>query len=82
MVGAVSEFRQTPFVGSPVTVADTIEDWFRADTFDGINLAFRNDEDLNLFVDGVVPILQQRGLFRTEYQAETLRGHLGLPIPG
>jgi hypothetical protein len=29
----------------------------------------------------VVPILQQRGLFKTEYFADTLRGHLGLPVP-
>ena len=33
------------------------------------------------FVDEVVPILQARGLFRTEYEADTLRGNLGLPIP-
>jgi hypothetical protein len=68
-------------VGSPETVADTIETWFAAGTFDGINLAFRTTEELSLFVDGVVPILQKRGLFRTEYQADTLRGNLGLPIP-
>jgi FMN-dependent oxidoreductase (nitrilotriacetate monooxygenase family) len=81
VVDSASDFKRSPFVGSPQTVADAIQTWFEADTFDGINLAFRNDEDLNLFVDGVVPILQQRGLFRTEYQAETLRGHLGLPVP-
>ncbi|MFE4664447.1 LLM class flavin-dependent oxidoreductase [Streptomyces sp. NPDC056716] len=77
----VSEFRQSPFVGAPETVADTIEQWFDAGTLDGINLAFRTDDDLNLFVDGVVPILQKRGLFRTEYAADTLRGNLGLPVP-
>jgi len=33
------------------------------------------------FADLVVPILQKRGLFRTEYEASTLRGNLGLPIP-
>ncbi|MGW7422056.1 LLM class flavin-dependent oxidoreductase [Streptomyces sp. NPDC054813] len=77
----VSEFRQSPFVGAPQTVADTIEQWFDAGTFDGINLAFRTNDDLELFVDGVVPILQKRGLFRTEYEADTLRGNLGLPIP-
>ncbi|MER5513680.1 LLM class flavin-dependent oxidoreductase [Streptomyces sp. NPDC002763] len=77
----VSEFRQSPFVGAPGTVADTIEQWFDAGTFDGINLAFRTNDDLELFVDGVVPILQKRGLFRTEYEADTLRGNLGLPIP-
>ncbi|MGW6007531.1 LLM class flavin-dependent oxidoreductase [Streptomyces sp. NPDC055210] len=78
---SVSEFRRSPFVGAPATVADTIEEWFDAGTFDGINLAFRNNADLELFVDGVVPILQKRGLFRTEYAADTLRGNLGLPVP-
>jgi alkanesulfonate monooxygenase SsuD/methylene tetrahydromethanopterin reductase-like flavin-dependent oxidoreductase (luciferase family) len=37
---------RSPFVGAPETVADTIEQWFEAGTFDGINPAFRNDEDL------------------------------------
>ncbi|MFJ4641493.1 NtaA/DmoA family FMN-dependent monooxygenase [Streptomyces hygroscopicus] len=78
---SLSEFRRSPFVGAPETVADTIGQWFAAGAFDGINLAFRTDEDLELFVDGVVPILQKRGLYRTEYAADTLRGNLGLPVP-
>ncbi|MFD8738579.1 LLM class flavin-dependent oxidoreductase, partial [Streptomyces sp. NPDC059618] len=78
---SVNQFRGSPFVGAPETVADTIEKWFDAGTFDGINLAFRTEDELNLFVDGVVPILQKRGLFRTEYAADTLRGNLGLPVP-
>lgn len=78
---SVGDFRRSPFVGSPKTVADAIEEWFDAGTFDGINLAFRNNDDLGLFVDGVVPLLQRRGLFRTEYEADTLRGNLGLPVP-
>ncbi|MEV7285088.1 NtaA/DmoA family FMN-dependent monooxygenase [Streptomyces sp. NPDC093252] len=81
VAGLVSEFHASPFVGAPETVADTIEEWFRAGTFDGINLAFRTEDELTLFVDGVVPILQKRGLFRTEYTADTLRGNLGLPVP-
>ncbi|MFF4595960.1 NtaA/DmoA family FMN-dependent monooxygenase [Amycolatopsis sp. NPDC001319] len=81
VVETFSERRESPFVGAPETVADTIERWFAAGTFDGINLAFRNDEDLTYFVEGVVPLLQKRGLFRTEYEATTLRGNLGLPIP-
>ncbi|MEU4093697.1 LLM class flavin-dependent oxidoreductase [Streptomyces sp. NPDC026673] len=79
---SVGDFRRSPFVGAPKTVADTIERWFRAGTFDGINLAFRTNDELVLFVDGVVPILQKRGLFRTAYEADTLRGNLGLPVPG
>lgn len=77
----MNEFHRSPFVGAPDTVADTIEKWFEAGTFDGINLAFRTSDDLELFVDGVVPLLQKRGLFRTEYTADTLRGNLGLPVP-
>ncbi|MEU7394691.1 MULTISPECIES: LLM class flavin-dependent oxidoreductase [Streptomyces] len=78
---SVNQFRRSPFTGSPRTVADTIEQWFEAGTFDGINLAFRTDDELELFIDGVVPLLQKRGLFRTAYEADTLRGNLGLPVP-
>ena len=78
---SVNQFRQSPFVGDPLTVADTIQQWFDARAFDGFNLAFRTEEELNYFVDSVVPILQKRGLFRTEYTSDTLRGNLGLPIP-
>ena len=48
--------------------------WFTARAFDGLNLGFRTPDDLNRFVADVVPLLQQRGLFRTAYDAETLRG--------
>jgi hypothetical protein len=37
--------------------------------------------EFDLFLDKVVPRLKQRGLFRAEYEHDTLRGHLGLPIP-
>ncbi|MBK3566026.1 MULTISPECIES: LLM class flavin-dependent oxidoreductase [unclassified Streptomyces] len=77
----VNQFRQSPFVGDPQTVADTIQQWFEARALDGFNLAFRTEDELNYFVDSVVPILQKRGLFRTEYTSDTLRGNLGLPIP-
>lgn len=81
VANSFNDFKKSPFVGAPATVADTIEHWFHAGTLDGINLAFRTTEELELFVDGVVPILQRRGLFRTEYESNTLRGNLGLPIP-
>ncbi|MFE3741365.1 LLM class flavin-dependent oxidoreductase [Streptomyces sp. NPDC059096] len=81
VAASLGEFRRSPFVGAPGTVADRIEEWFDAGAFDGINLAFRTDDDLNLFVDGVVPILRRRGLLRTEYESDTLRGNLGLPVP-
>ncbi|MCW4600281.1 LLM class flavin-dependent oxidoreductase, partial [Janibacter hoylei] len=38
-------------------------------------------QGLEVFVDTVVPILQQRGLFRTEYTGTTLREHYGLARP-
>ncbi|MGF7233713.1 MAG: NtaA/DmoA family FMN-dependent monooxygenase [Frankia sp.] len=80
-VEAFTDYQPSPFVGSPDTVADTIERWFDAGTFDGLNLGFRTSDDLERFVGDVVPLLRKRGLFRTEYEADTLRGNLGLPIP-
>ena len=70
------------FTGTPEQVADTIEDWFRSRVADGFNImAPVLPSGLELFVDHVVPILRTRGLFRTEYTADTLRGHYGLPRP-
>ncbi|EFL03143.1 monooxygenase [Streptomyces sp. SPB78] len=77
----LNAYKEGPFTGAPETVADALQHWFEAGTLDGVNLAFRTEEELNLFVDGVVPLLQKRGLFRTAYEADTLRGHLGLPVP-
>jgi FMN-dependent oxidoreductase (nitrilotriacetate monooxygenase family) len=78
---AFTDYQPSPFTGDPRTVADTIEGWFAAGAFDGLNLGFRTHQDLDRFVSDVVPILRSRGLFRTEYQSDTLRGNLGLPIP-
>ncbi len=61
-------------VGTPVEVADTIEGWFRAGAADGFNLMPDVFPDgLEIFVDEVVPLLQARGLFRTDYAESTLR---------
>ncbi|MGW6195579.1 NtaA/DmoA family FMN-dependent monooxygenase [Kribbella sp. NPDC055110] len=69
-------------VGSPKTVAELFEDWFARGAVDGFNLMFDViEEGLPLFVDEVVPILQERGLFRRSYAGTTLRDHLDLPIP-
>jgi FMN-dependent oxidoreductase (nitrilotriacetate monooxygenase family) len=69
--------------GTPKTIADTLEQWFLDGAADGFNLlpawfpgGFTD------FVDRVVPELQRRGLFRREYQGNTLRDHFGLPHPG
>ncbi|WP_445178119.1 LLM class flavin-dependent oxidoreductase [Pseudomonas sp. McL0111] len=69
-------------IGTPKTVADTLEQWFVEQAADGFNIMppFL-PEGLDDFVDGVVPLLQQRGLFRREYSGATLRDHLGLERP-
>lgn len=76
----MSERRQS-FVGSPKTVADEIERWFVGRAADGFNLMISRPSEFKKFRELVVPILQKRGLFKTEYFADTLRGHLGLPVP-
>lgn len=69
-------------VGTPEQVADSIERWFVSGAADGFNLMPPMLPDsLEEFVDRVVPVLQRRGLYRTEYTATTLRGHLGLERP-
>jgi alkanesulfonate monooxygenase SsuD/methylene tetrahydromethanopterin reductase-like flavin-dependent oxidoreductase (luciferase family) len=78
---AASEYRPGQFVGAPETVADALQHWFVAKATDGFNLRFRTIDALENFVGTVVPILQKRGAFRTEYESDTLRGNLGLPIP-
>jgi len=80
-VDAVSQYRPGPFVGSPQTVAAALQHWWETRAADGFNLHFRLTEDVEYFVGSVVPILQQRGIFRTAYEADTLRGNLGLPFP-
>jgi FMN-dependent oxidoreductase (nitrilotriacetate monooxygenase family) len=69
------------FIGSPETIAAEIERWFVGRAADGFNLRVTGPKDFALFRERVVPILQQRGLFRTDYEHDTLRGHLGLPVP-
>ncbi|RYF13569.1 MAG: LLM class flavin-dependent oxidoreductase [Comamonadaceae bacterium] len=69
-------------VGTPEQIADDIAHWFAAGAADGFNLMPDALPDgLQQFVDGVVPLLQQRGIFRREYTGRTLRDHLGLARP-
>jgi alkanesulfonate monooxygenase SsuD/methylene tetrahydromethanopterin reductase-like flavin-dependent oxidoreductase (luciferase family) len=68
--------------GSPERIADLIEDWFRDGAADGFNVMPPVlPAMLDVFVAEVVPLLQRRGLFRTEYEGETLRAHYGLARP-
>jgi FMN-dependent oxidoreductase (nitrilotriacetate monooxygenase family) len=70
------------FSGTPEQVADAIQEWFEAGAADGFNvMPAVLPSGLTTFVDQVVPILQQRGLFRTEYTGTTLREHYGLARP-
>jgi FMN-dependent oxidoreductase (nitrilotriacetate monooxygenase family) len=69
-------------VGTPTSIADVMEEWFTTGAADGFNIqAPCIPVDARDFVDLVIPELQRRGLFRTEYEADTLRGHLGLRKP-
>ncbi len=70
------------FVGSPGTVAAALEEFVATDAADGFILVpHLTPGGLDDFVDRVVPLLQERGVFRTEYSGTTLRSHLGLPEP-
>ncbi len=79
LAGARGHFVTT---GTPEQIADLMEDWFRDGAADGFNLMPPVlPAMLEVFVAEVVPLLQQRGLFRSEYAGETLRAHYGLPRP-
>ncbi len=69
-------------IGTPEDIADSLEEWFLAEAADGFNIMppffpgpFQD------FIELVVPVLQQRGLFRREYEGPTLRDQLGLGRP-
>ncbi len=69
-------------VGTPKMIADTMEEWLTGGGSDGFNVLFSHvPGGLDDFVDKVVPELQRRGIFRTEYEGTTLRENLGLPRP-
>jgi hypothetical protein len=71
---------QAVFLGTPESIADKLQQWFEAGT--GKGFAILGDcglGSLTDFVEQGVPILQKRGLFRTEYSGSTFRLHLALP---
>src|SRR3954447_14079421 len=71
------------FIGSAATVADQIDDLVQSDASDGFILVPHiTPGGLDPFVDSVVPLLQERGVYRTEYPGTTLRDNLGLPPLG
>ena len=80
-VEATRAFRKSEFVGSPETVATKLQEWWEARACDGFNIGVDHPANFRRIVEEVIPILAERGVFRREYEATTLRGNLGLPIP-
>ncbi len=77
--GTLDEF--PVFMGSPMQIADQMEDWFNG-ACDGFVLAASHAPGAyDDFVRLVVPELRRRGLFRSKYEGATLRENLGLPRP-
>jgi FMN-dependent oxidoreductase (nitrilotriacetate monooxygenase family) len=67
------------FVGSAATIAESLNKLVQADASDGFILVPHiTPGGLDAFADQVVPLLQERGVYRTEYTGTTLRDHLGL----
>jgi alkanesulfonate monooxygenase len=68
--------------GTASDIADALEEWYRGGAADGFNIMPQTlPQELNAFVEQVIPELQRRGLFRTRYEGATLRENLGLPRP-
>ncbi len=73
---------QLHFIGTPEQLADRVITWQDAGAVDGFTIMGSTlPYELTAFVDHVVPILQSRGRFRSEYTGTTLRENLGLPRP-
>ena len=71
-----------PFVGGPKEIADGLEEWFTTGVCDGFVLAATHvPGGYEAFVRHVVPELQRRGLYHTDYAGPTLRDNLGLAVP-
>lgn len=69
-------------IGTPASIVDTLQDWFETGAADGFNICPAViPNGLDDFIELVLPEIRRRGLFRTEYEATTLRANLGLPDP-
>jgi len=74
----IIDYHPSP-IGPAEVTADHMQEWFEAGACDGFWLSPDVYEDgIDTFVDQVVPLLQQRGLFHTDYEGDTLRDHLGI----
>ncbi|WP_326953878.1 LLM class flavin-dependent oxidoreductase [Amycolatopsis sp. NBC_01286] len=73
---------QSHFIGTPEQLATHMMTWQDAGAVDGFTIMGSTlPYELTAFVDHVVPILQRKGRYRTEYTGPTLRDHLGLHRP-
>jgi alkanesulfonate monooxygenase SsuD/methylene tetrahydromethanopterin reductase-like flavin-dependent oxidoreductase (luciferase family) len=74
-----NSFPRPLFFGSAERVADQVQQWYETGAMDMLILRQDHPHGLQDFIELVVPILQERGIFRTEYESDTLRGNLELP---
>lgn len=73
---------RTDFTGTPEQIADRLQLYFETQACDGFMVATDiSPRGLSAITEQVVPVLQKRGLFRTDYEGTTLRSHLDLPYP-
>ncbi|WP_072803883.1 NtaA/DmoA family FMN-dependent monooxygenase [Rhodococcoides yunnanense] len=79
---AIETSQRSGFAGTPGQVADELTKWVREGATDGFNISpYIVPGGLDEIVEWLVPELQERGAYRTEYTSDTLRGHLGLREP-
>lgn len=82
LAGRFGGYAGHALVGTAKSIADEMEAWLMEGGCDGFNIMFPYlPAGLDDFVDHVVPELQRRGIYRTEYEGKTLRENLGLPRP-
>ena len=82
IAGRLGGYGGLAMMGTPKMIADQMEEWLTTGASDGFNVMFPYlPGGLDDFVNKVVPELQRRGIYRTEYSGTTLREHLGLPRP-
>ncbi|MED3850968.1 LLM class flavin-dependent oxidoreductase [Priestia megaterium] len=72
---------RSPFSGTPEHVANEMQKWHEQEAADGFVLRPFMSDTFHQFVEKVVPILQERGLYDTSYESSTLRGNLDLSVP-
>lgn len=71
---------RTPFLGRPEKIASLVEQWYEERAIDGFMIIANLPSELTAFVEKVVPILQEKGIYKKEYKANTLRGNLEIPL--